>query len=122
MKRTPLKRGKALRARSFTERFDGTGDRYGPLFDRVRMMECFGLRYLSAHECGLGYAGATAHHLGKLDRDGLLPVCGKLHDRCETDEAGVEFELAQMGSPTLEELGRMYVGRAEDVGCLDLDW
>lgn len=80
-----------LKARSFSERFDGTGERYGTLFRIVRKMRCFlwiENYYGPGHECcgpgvqDSGHApdGQTAHHTGKTDEEGLLPACGKAHD------------------------------------------
>ncbi|KKM21364.1 hypothetical protein LCGC14_1636090 [marine sediment metagenome] len=80
---------KPLRARSFTEKYDGTGERYGPDFERVKHLPC--------ELCRLGYVGPghdrsegslelgeqggpTAHHVGRYDRDGLIPCDGAAHD------------------------------------------
>lgn len=108
----PLKRRTSLRSRSLSERTEDDPDRYGELFERVREMPCFGRRYLPGHECGLGYAPATAHHLGRKDTEGLVPVCGRLHDLCEERESEVERRLAQAGSPCLDDLGGFYIGLA----------
>lgn len=83
-------------------------------------MPCF-LRMMvpHLHECGLGYAPATAHHVipGGLDEEGLLPVCGKVHDVLEAQKrreivdlssiVGVRFEVA------IRVLGLHYVNRAK---------
>lgn len=77
----------SLRARSFSQRFPKThpGPRYGPLFRAVRAMPCWLELQLydgPGHQgCGPGQQGGhTAHHLGRLDEDGLIPGCGRAHD------------------------------------------
>ena len=79
----PKKPRTRLRRRPFAE--TRTDDRYGPTFEAVRRLPCMlaVLRYDGPkHEsCGPGVQGGhTAHHVGKLDREGLLPGCGLAHD------------------------------------------
>lgn len=90
-----LKVGKPLKRRDFRKRKEG---RYGPLWEKVRRMPCFLLEMVpELHECGLGYAPATAHHVipKGLDEQGLLPVCGKVHDVLEAQKRReiVDFTL-----------------------------
>lgn len=62
-------------------------DRYGPAWEGVRALPC--------HLCRLGYrgpghepgqgtlgqqGGPTAHHVGRLDSEGMIPVDGMAHD------------------------------------------
>lgn len=80
-----LKRSKGLRARSFSQRYDGTGERYGQAFVEVRAMPCWleqeGYDGLGHEGCGPGVQGGhTAHHIGKFDSEGLIPGCGAAHD------------------------------------------
>lgn len=109
--------GKPLKRRDFRKRKEG---RYGPLWERVKRMECF-LREMvpELHECGLGYAPATAHHVipRGLDEEGLAPACGRVHDVLEaqkrreivdfTSIVGVRFEV------DIRVLGLHYVERAK---------
>lgn len=82
-----MKRGKPLKAKSFSQRFpkNHDGPRYGPLFRAVRLMPCWLAvqQYVGpGHEaCALGTQGGhTAHHLGRNDEDGLISGCGAGHD------------------------------------------
>lgn len=109
-----LQRKSRLKRRSLAERTKDDPDRYGDLFEAVRRMPCFGRKYLPGHECELGYAPASAHHLGRQDSEGMVPVCGRLHDLCEMRTSEVEVMLQRAGSPSLEELGQMYVERARE--------
>lgn len=115
----PLKKGGRLKRRDFRKLKEG---RYGPLWETVRRMPCF-LREMAPelHECGLGYAPATAHHVipKGLDAEGLIPTCGKAHDVLEaqkrreivdlTSIVGVRFEV------DVRVLGLHYVNRAKGV-------
>jgi hypothetical protein len=92
--------------------FKRTENRYGPLWDEVKRERCFGLKYISGHECGIGVRPWTAHHLGRLDEEGLCPVCAKLHDMCHDQPWKVTEALEKAGSPTLEEIGQLYVEKA----------
>jgi len=68
------------------------GTRYGPLFTAVKAMPCWlnveGYRGRGHESCGPGVQqgqysapdGHTAHHVGRYDEEGLLPVCGRAHD------------------------------------------
>lgn len=103
---------KKLRTRTLAERFEDDPTRYGVLFDLVRRDACFGLTYLPGHVCGLGYAPPSAHHLGKTDLDGLLPVCGRLHDEAGEKPSDVERRLREAGRLPLQALGRLYVTAA----------
>ena len=104
--------GKKLRGRTLEERFKDQQLRYGLLFREIRLLLCFGVEYLPGHICGPGYAPPTAHHLGKLDLDGLLPVCGLLHDEVGEKALEVEKRLRTAGKPSLEAIGKGYVQRA----------
>ena len=76
---------KRLRSKSFTEKYDGTGDRYGYLFQEIRDLPCW---LALANYAGPGHRGCdrgvqgrhTAHHVGRTDAEGLLPGCGRAHD------------------------------------------
>lgn len=109
-----LKSKTRLTARSFSEKYADDVLRYGPLFELVREMRCFGLVYardVPPHKCDVGYAPASAHHLDSkdhLDARGLLPVCGRMHDQVETFPK--EIPLAE--GWTIEKLGRLYVAKA----------
>ena len=110
--------GKPLKRRDFRKRKEG---RYGPLWEKVRRMPCF-LREMvpELHQCGLGYAPATAHHVIPRGQDveGLLPVCMSAHDVLEAQKrreivdfssiVGVRFEVA------VRVLGLHYVNRAKE--------
>lgn len=68
------------------------GTRYGPLFTAVKKLPCWlkaeGYRGRGHESCGPGVQqgqysapdGHTAHHVGRYDEEGLLPVCGRAHD------------------------------------------
>ncbi len=99
---------KKLKVRTLEEKFGDDPLMYGPAFKLVRTLLCFGIEWLGGHKCKPGYAPATAHHPGKDDLDGLVPVCGWLHDRCAERTLEVERELREAGSPPLSGLGRMY--------------
>lgn len=115
-----------MRRRSFSQRFptDHDGPRYGPLFRAVRMMDCWAATQMyegPGHEgCGLGQQGGhTAHHLGRLDEDGLIPVCGRLHDLCvgrggRTAVRHFAEWMQRMGF-TLHEVGQLYVAKARGI-------
>ena len=103
---------KKLKARTLEERFKDNPLRYGVVFNRVRTWPCFGIEWLPGHKCRLGYAPATAHHLGKDDLDGMVPVCSWLHDQLEEFPTEVERELRLSGKPSLAGLGRMDVVNA----------
>lgn len=75
--------------KGFSKRYTGKGPRYGPLFKAVRDLPC--------HFCVEGYVGPghedggrtlgqqggpTAHHIGRLDAQGMIPVDGGAHDLC----------------------------------------
>lgn len=98
-----------LRRRGVMERYKDDPDRYGDAFLGIRELPCFARRYLPGSECGLGYAPASAHHLGEKDSEGLVPCCGKHHDMMEEREKEVESMLKEAGSPPLKEIGRKYV-------------
>jgi len=81
----PLTAKKKIKARSFSERYDGTGEEYGPVFRIIRLLPCWLalVGYFGpGHEaCGRGEQGGhTAHHVGKTDAEGMLPGCGRAHD------------------------------------------
>ena len=102
---------KRMKARTLEEKFGDDPLRYGTLFREIRLLPCFGSTYLPGHVCGLGYAPATAHHLGKTDLDGLLPVCGHMHDQVGEQTLEVEKRLREAGRPSLSGLGRLYLVR-----------
>lgn len=108
--RKGLKSGGRLRSRTLEERYGDDPIRYGVLFKAVREKICFGRLYVAGHSCGIGYAPASAHHIGDTDLDGQLPACGKMHDRLEEFPKEVEEELP--GDWTLETLGKWYVRKA----------
>jgi hypothetical protein len=109
--------GKGFKRKDFRKRKEG---RYGPLWEKVKRMPCF-LREMvpHLHECGLGYAPATAHHVipKGLDAEGLIPCCSKAHDVLEAQKrreivdlssiVGVRFEV------DVRVLGLHYVERAK---------
>ena len=138
-KRTPKPKPKAKRKRlpdqntrttstirtvPFFKMYDGTGKRYGQLFYIVRVLLCAlckrGYRGAGHPECGLGAQGGhTAHHVGRFDREGLIPGCGAAHDLYAGlgGEATIrEFRgwLLRNGL-TLEGLGQEYVEKAKKI-------
>ena len=102
---------KKMKVRTLEEKFGDDPFRYGTLFKEIRLLPCFGSTYLPGHVCGLGYAPASAHHLGKTDLDGLLPVCSLLHDETEERSLEVEKRLREAGRQGLQALGRGYLVR-----------
>jgi len=118
---TTLRVRKRIKARSFSQTHDGKGERYGWLFRLVRRRACFlrvmGYRGLGHEGCGDGaQGGSTAHHVGRPDVEGLLPVCGRAHDLCaglggRTTVARFRAWLAE-GGHTLKEMALRYVGEA----------
>ena len=113
----PLKKGGRLKRRDFRKRKEG---RYGPLWEIVRGMPCF-LREMvpHLHECGLGYAPATAHHVipRGLDEEGLCPVCSSVHDVLEAQKRRTIVDLSSIVGVRFEVdvrvLGLHYVHRAK---------
>ena len=103
---------KRLRSRTLEEKFGDDPLRYGPVFKRVRGYPCFGTIYFLGHRCGPGYAPASAHHVGYDDLDGLLPVCGLLHDQVGEKALKVEKRLRRAGMPSIEAIAKSYVGQA----------
>ena len=103
---------KRMRAKTLQEKFGDDQLRYGPLWELVRRRPCFGKSYLPGHVCALGYAPPSAHHLGKTDLDGLLPVDGALHDEVELYPETVAKALQRAASPTLHILADQYVDAA----------
>ena len=103
---------KRMRARSLKEKFGDDPLRYGPLWEEVRRQPCFGKRHLRRHMCAPGYAPATAHHLGETDLDGMLSVCGALHDEAELYPEKLAKALQQAGSPVPQVLADGYVDAA----------
>lgn len=101
---------KKLRSRTLKEKFGDDPIKYGILFERIRELGCFGVVYFTGHKCGLGYAPPSAHHLGEDDLAGLLPVCGLMHDLVEEQERKLEKRLKRAGNPSLEAIGKSYVG------------
>ena len=119
-----LRTKKELRTRSFSNMFDGRGDRYGVLFLAIREMRCWlwvENYYGPGHECctkGVQDSpnsqhpeGATAHHVGRFDEQGLIPGCGAAHDlykglggrttiqrfRAWLDENGINLQEVALG-------------------------
>ena len=79
----------SLPKRSFSEKYPANhpGPKYGPLFRAVRDMRCWlsceGYWGRGHRQCWNGDTGGhTAHHVGRLDEHGLIPVCGAAHDLC----------------------------------------
>jgi len=79
----------APQRKSFSTKYPANHDglRYGVLFRAVRKLPCWLCvsGYTGpGHVAGAGTFGAqgghTAHHVGRLDADGLLPGCGAAHD------------------------------------------
>ena len=104
------------------------GTRYGPLFRAVKAMPCWlkaeGYRDRGHEECGPGVQmgmysrldGHTAHHVGRYDEEGLLPVCGRAHDLSaglggRTTQLAFRAWLDRRGL-SLDRLALDYVGRA----------
>ena len=127
-----MKRSRMKRPKSFSQKYDGTGERYGPLFLAVRGMQCWleEERYVGpGHEgCWRGAQGGhTAHHLGRLDREGLIPGCGRAHDLYAGLGGALTVQhfrdwLAVRGC-SLNEVGQLYVARAAGINPeLDLDY
>jgi hypothetical protein len=102
MKKSALKKG----------RWKRTEYRYGKLWEAVKREPCFLSWHVPGHKCGIGVRPATAHHLGRLDAEGLVPCCGKAHDLCHDQPWRVRKALDLAGAPTLEEIGMEYVRRA----------
>jgi len=110
-----------LRTRDFRKR---DPERYGELWDRVRKMPCF-VRELfpEFHQCGLGFAPASAHHVipkGK-DWEGLVPACAAVHDVLEAQKRREMVDLSSVCgrrpiSVNIRKLGLEYVDRARDGG------
>ena len=96
-----------------------TEHRYGPLWEAVKREPCFGLSFLPGHKCGIGVMPATAHHLRRLDAEGLVPVCMAMHDFCHTQSWKVTEALILAGAPTLAEIGMEYVRKARGEDGLD---
>ncbi len=123
-----------FRVLSFSKKYDGTGPRYGPLFRTVRDLTCWLRRegyqgpghYPS---CGRGVQdsphatleqgwGRTAHHVGRLDEEGLIPCCGKAHDilaglGSRTTQQRFRAWLDERGF-TLRQVGLLYVAQAKE--------
>lgn len=112
----PVGKPKPLRARSFSQTHkDPEADRYGQLFQIVRVLRCWldRERY-PGHVCGLGAQGGhTAHHVGRKDEDGLIPGCGAAHDLYAglggRETQRVFRKWLREGGVTLEEIGFAYV-------------
>ena len=79
---------KKIRRQSFSQKYDGTGEKYGQLFLIVRVLKCdllvMGYTGLGHPQCQRGVQGTgghTAHHVcQQIDALGLLPGCGAGHD------------------------------------------
>lgn len=75
-----------MKQRSFSQVHDGTGDRYGPAFERVRELPCWllteGYDGPGHPQCGPGSQrwDKTAAHVAHYDSSGMLPLCGSGHD------------------------------------------
>lgn len=109
LKANPKKR---MKTRTLAEKFKDEPLRYGVVFKRVRRYPCAGRVYFADHVCGPGVAPASAHHLGYDDLDGLVPSCGRFHDDMEEREAKLVKALRTAGMPSLEAIGKSYVGQA----------
>jgi len=87
----------SLRTKHWRERRE---DCYGPIFEAVKRMRCFGTIFVPGHRCR---GTATAHHeppisLGGTDLMGLLPVCDELHRQLHGAAGATKADL-------LEDLG-----------------
>jgi len=119
-----------IKARSFTEKYaDQDAERYGKLFMVVRVMRCWlckmgydgpGHRMDGSQDLQRGVQGGhTAHHLHRLDREGMIPGDGAAHDLY----AGLGGSATQQyfkwwlreRNLTLEQLGLEYVELARTV-------
>ena len=103
---------KRMKARTLREKFKDRPWKYGQVFEAVRKLPCAGRVYVPGHECGPGVAPASAHHLGRDDLDGLVPACARFHDDLEERVAKVTEALRTAGNPSLEAIGKSYVGHA----------
>jgi hypothetical protein len=78
--------------------------------------------------CGPGQQGGhTAHHLGRNDEDGLLPVCGRAHDlvvfRCANSTADHFIDWLKRHDYELRDVGERYVVKARGIDLeRDLDF
>jgi len=109
LKSNPKKR---MKTRTLREKFKDQPFKYGIIFDYVRTMPCAGRIFIPGHECGVGVAPPSAHHLGNDDLDGLVPACGRFHDDLEERARKVSKVLETAGMPSLEAIGKSYVGDA----------
>lgn len=122
VRKGPVKPKRKPRRRSFSERYkDPNGPRYGQLFLIVRVLACWlKVEGYPGHECGPGAQGGhTAHHVGRYDRDGLIPGCGRAHDLYaglggRTEQEEFKAWLRE-GGVTLKEIGFAYVVKANDI-------
>lgn len=121
--RKPTTRRK-LKAKPFRPRPDAT--RYGQLFQIVRVLRCWlcvegyqGPGH-TVGNCAIGVQGKhTAHHVGRLDEEGLIPGGGAAHDLYaglggKRTVAHFRKWLKERGL-TLEEVGQMYVAKARAI-------
>lgn len=110
--RASLNRTGKLKRRGVMERHADDPDRYGELFLRVREMPCFGRSRLPLHQCGIGVRPATAHHVGRKDSEGLLPVCGRLHDALHERPWEIQSRMGKGGAEKVRRLALEYVEQA----------
>ncbi len=103
---------KKLRSRTLREKFGDDPLRYGLVFEAVRRLPCWAKVYIPGHECGLGAVPASAHHLGTDDLDGLLPSCSLSHSDLHERVGKLAKALKTAGQPSLEAIGKSYVGQA----------
>jgi hypothetical protein len=112
---------------SFSQRYaDPEGERYGALFLVVRVMRCWlcrmgydgpGHRMDGSQDLRRGAQGGhTAHHLHRLDREGMIPGDGAAHDLYaglggDTTQRAFK-EWLRTGGVTLEDIGHAYVNDA----------
>jgi len=108
LKANPKKR---MKVRTLKEKFGDDPLRYGPVFEVVRRLPCWANVYIPGHECGLGAIPASAHHLGFDDLDGLLPSCSLSHSDLHEREGRITKALKTAGMPSLESIGKSYVGQ-----------
>lgn len=116
-----------LKARPFTAAHsDPASPRYGQLFMIVRVMRCWldreGYRDAGHYECGRGVQGGhTAHHVGRLDADGLIPGCGAAHDLYAglggEETLRIFRRWLREGGATLAEIGQGYVEDARAIAA-----
>lgn len=104
---------------------------YGELWEQVRRLPCFWKRVDPTHACGIGVSQSrpiSAHHMvpvsrGGKDADGLLPVCGLVHDWLEYAKSKHDpmwDQVEDVLGLNLKELSMAYV--EADYSDMDLEF